>query len=110
MLFEPCDRAVHRRTTDDSPFPHRDSLLLGEWELIYPLHPTPEEWSRLDKLLGGFRSQMGDVFSGGRYVNYPDSLDGPRHWWGTNEARLRKAAATYDPDHVIVSRLHPASP
>jgi FAD binding domain-containing protein len=106
-LLEPADKAVCSRAASDTAFPHRDTFLLAQWEVIHPVEVTDDEMTRIDHLLGRLRTRLSSALTGGRYLNYADRLDTPQNWWGENTNRLAETAATYDPNRTLVSRLHP---
>lgn len=104
ILIEP---AGGRIAAPDRPtaFAHRDAAALLQWELFYDLPLQAAMAARLDGVLGAVRDGLGELLTGGRYLNYADGLDTPEHWWGGNLARLRDIAATGKGDGTLISRL-----
>jgi len=107
ILIEPSNGAVGARQAGDCAFPHRRSDLLYEWELFGDPETNVRLAERHDALLAETRDSLADVLSGGRYVNYADSLDGAADWWGDNASRLAVIARRCDPDGLLISRLRP---
>jgi FAD binding domain-containing protein len=105
VLIEPSDGAVNEIGAADTAFPHRDSRLLLQWEIVHPLHQTDAEIAELDSFLQQTRQKIAPLFTGGRYINYADRLDTPSNWWGSNRERLKSIASHFDPDQCILSRL-----
>ena len=46
------------------------------------------------------------MISGGRYVNYADSLDKPSNWWMGNVDRIEAIARHFNPLGTLVTRLN----
>lgn len=107
VLIEPASGAVASTASDATAFAHRHADLLIQWELFGPLMPDAKTLAQQDRLLSDARRALAPVLTGGRYVNYADRLDEPEQWWGDNLPRLSRLADTYDPNRVLISRLHP---
>ena len=107
IIIEPCNGKVAKVDPRATCFVHRDADLVYEWELFHPLPLAPEIDQRFHDLLTELRFALDATLTGGRYVNYADKLDSPTHWWGENLTRLENIVERHDPDHLLISRLHP---
>ena len=107
IVIEPCNGKVAIVDTRATCFVHRDADLIYEWELFHQLPLAPEIDQRFHDLLTELRFELEATLTGGRYVNYADKLDSPTHWWGENLIRLENTVERYDPERLLISRLHP---
>ena len=107
ILIEANNGAVTASAPDETAYVHRAGGLLYEWELFGKVPADEGLNARQDVLLRETRQGLADVLTGGRYVNYADTLDTPSDWWGDNVDRLTSIADRYDPDRILISRLRP---
>lgn len=107
VILEPCDGAAAAPAVGATAFAHRGARLMAEWELFGAPGAEEDQRRRHDELLGGLRTALAPVLTGGRYVNYPDALDTVEEFWGPNLPRLRDLARDVDPQRVVVTRLAP---
>jgi hypothetical protein len=106
MLIEPCGDAVGDIAPGETAYPHRDQRMVFEWELFHPLVCTRDQETHLEKCLLKARNGLRHMISGGRYVNYADSLDKPSNWWMGNVDRIEAIARHFNPLGTLVTRLN----
>ena len=106
ILIEPAGGQIAKPKIP-SAFAHREAALLLQWEQFYDLPQDAETAKRLDGVLQEVRDGLSEVLTGGRYLNYADRLDTPKHWWGGNVERLRNIVSKVNPRGLLISRLTP---
>ncbi len=105
VLIEANNGAVTATAPDETAYVHRRGGLLYEWELFGKVPADEHLTARHDALLRETPQRLANVLTGGRYVNYADTLDTPNDWWGDNVDRLTSIADRYDPEGILISSL-----
>ncbi|TYK51573.1 FAD-binding oxidoreductase [Actinomadura decatromicini] len=99
LILDPLGGAVADLRADETAFPYRKAFATAQ---IYA-GTTPGNQNRTRRSVAEVVAKMGALGIGKGHVNYIDPAlpDWPKAYYGSNLAKLRSVARTYDPDKVF---------
>lgn len=100
LNLESLGGAVAKRTSQDTPFPHRNAHFIIHYLRVYA---NQTQHINAVKAMADARAILQPFTSGGVYVNYPepDLENWQTAYWGKNLARLRAIKRGFDPENVF---------